>query len=45
MGEEYGTAYVEVNTETLVTVMGWWTIPANIPKYYTIQLQVKNTTW
>lgn len=45
MGEEYGTAYVEVNTETLVTVMDWWTIPANIPKYYTIQLQVKNTTW
>ncbi len=45
MGEEYGTAYVEVNTETLVTVLGEWTIPTQIPKYYTIQLQVKNTSW
>lgn len=45
MGEEYGTAYVEVNTETLVTVLGWWTIPTQVPKYYTIQLQVKNTSW
>lgn len=45
MGAEYGTQYVEVNTETLVPVLGWWTKPEWIPKYYTIQLQVKNTNW
>ncbi|HAB41228.1 MAG TPA: hypothetical protein DCE24_05170 [Porphyromonadaceae bacterium] len=45
MGAEYGTAYVEVNTTTLVTVLGEWLQPALIPKYYTIQLQIKNTDW
>lgn len=45
MGVEYGTAYVEVNTTTLVTVLGEWLQPALIPKYYTIQPQIKNTDW
>ena len=45
MGEEYGTAYVEVNSDTLVKILGWWTFPEYIPKYYTIQLQIKNTNW
>lgn len=49
-GAEYGTLYVDVNTDTMVDVMTWydrgtgsyWT---QVPKYYTIQLNIKNTEW
>lgn len=45
MGAEYGTCYVDVNSTTMVPVLGWWMGVDYVPKYYTIQLQVKNTDW
>lgn len=47
--EEYATLYVDVNTDVMVQVMSWnhpiYGMWATVPKYYTIQLNVKNTDW
>lgn len=43
MENDYSTAYIEVLTETLVPILGWWGNIEYAPKYYTIQLQIKNT--
>lgn len=47
--EEFATLYIDINTDTMVSVLTWyhpeygmWT---QVPKYYTIQLNVKNTAW
>lgn len=43
MENDYSTTYIEVETETLVPILGWWGNIGYAPKYYTIQLQIKNT--